>query len=73
MTVVEVVILRRRAGGAQVDRTERDRLTRGVLALLNNVGTAGNQDRVLEEIVGGAVLLEDDDYMLDDGDHGEAQ
>ena len=41
--------------------------------MLNDVGAARDQDRVLEEIVGGAVLLEDDDHMLDDCDRGEAK
>ena len=38
---------------------------RGIDATLNDIGAVGDQNWVLEKIVGGAVLLEDDDDVLD--------
>ena len=67
MGVAEVVILRVGSDCAQVDWTERNGLAMRIHAAAGDIGPAGDQDGIVEEIVRGAVLLKDDHNVLDNG------
>ena len=71
--VAEVVILRVGAGGAQVDGRERNGLAQRILAAAGDIGAAGDQHGILEEIVRRAVLLKDDHHVLDHGRRRQGQ
>ena len=49
----------------QRTRTQLDRLASGVDATVGNIGPFCDERGILKQIVGSAVLLEDDDQVLD--------
>ena len=59
MGVAEIVVV------SEVDWAQRDGLALGVDAVLDDVGAACDQNWILKQIVGCAVLLEDHDDVLD--------
>ncbi len=59
MGVAEIVVV------SEVDWVQRDGLALGVDAVLDDVGAACDQNWILKQIVGCAVLLEDHDNVLD--------
>jgi hypothetical protein len=66
MGVTQVVILRVGTGGAQVDGAEWNRCTKRIRGF-DDVGAIVYQGFILEEIVGGAIFLEDHHDVLKDG------
>ncbi len=64
MGVAEVIILRIRSGCPKVNRRKRNGLAQGILAAARDIGTTGDQHRILEEIVSRSVLLKDDQHVL---------
>jgi hypothetical protein len=64
--MTQVIIDRQRRG------TQLDGLAGGVQPALRNVRTRFNQDWILKQVVGRAILLKDDDDVLDlsRGDRG---
>ena len=71
--MAEVVVLRARPGCAQVDGTKRNSLPRGIQAAAGDVGAAGYEHRILEQIVRRAVFLKDDDDVLEHSGRRQGQ
>jgi len=73
MRMAQVVVLGTRAGGPEIDRGQGNRLAERIHATALDVCAAGDQHRILEQIVRCAVLLEDDHDVLDHRGYDERQ
>ena len=71
--VAKIVVLRGRSGCAQVDGAERNGLARRIQTAAGDIGAAGYQNGILEQIVGSAVFLKDDHDVLEHSRRCQAQ
>ncbi len=62
--VPNIVVTGIAAVRAQVHWAQRNFLSQRIHAVVLNIGTVRNQHRILKQIIGRAILLEDDDDVL---------